>query len=161
MTYFNSNESSDFFQSAVSVSRVAKVTTGGRRFRFSALMVVGDRRGRVGIGFAKAGEAPDAMRKGTERAKKNMHTVSVKGTTIPHQVIGVFGSGKVLLRPASEGTGVIAGSAVRAVLEAVGIHDVLTKSIGSQNPHNVVKATLQGLLALRTQQEINIRRGII
>src|SRR3989338_4006964 len=161
MTQHNSEEATELSERVVHVGRVAKVVKGGRRFSFSALVVVGDGHGRVGIGMGKAGEVPEAIRKGTDQARKSVVRVSLAGTSIPHPVTGVFGAGKVLLRPASEGTGVIAGSKVRAVLEAAGVHDILTKSLGSKNAHNVVKATLQGLLSLRTPEQIDKRRGIL
>ena len=145
----------------VSLNRVSKTVKGGRIARFAALMVVGDGNGHVGVGLGKAAEVPEAIRKGIEDAKKNMITVSLKGTTIPHEVVGVFGAGKVLLKPAALGTGIIAGGKVRAVLEAAGISNIRAKCLRSNNPTNVVKATMEGLRELRTAEEVAKIRDII
>ena len=144
----------------VALNRVSKTVKGGRIARFAALMVVGDGNGHVGVGLGKAAEVPEAIRKGIEDAKKNMITVSLKGTTIPHEVVGVFGAGKVLLKPAAPGTGVIAGGKVRAVLELAGISNIRAKCLRSNNPANVVKATIEGLKALRTAEEVAKIRDI-
>ena len=150
---------SEFNEKLVAVNRVSKTVKGGRNMRFSALMVVGDEKGRVGCGMGKAVEIPEAIRKGTEDAKKSMITVPLDGTTIPHEVVGVFGTGRVKLLPAPEGTGVIAGGPVRAVLEACGIKDIVTKSIGSNNKINMVRATLAGLSQLRSAEQVAALRG--
>ena len=150
---------SEFKEKLVAVNRVSKTVKGGRNMRFSALMVVGDENGRVGCGMGKAVEIPEAIRKGNEAAKKAMITVPLNGTTIPHEVVGVFGTGKVKMLPAPEGTGVIAGGPVRAVLEACGIKDIVTKSIGSNNKINMVRATLAGLSQLRSAEEVAQLRG--
>ena len=152
-------EPSEFVEKLVSLNRVSKTVKGGRVMKFAALMVVGDEKGRVGFGTGKAAEVPEAIRKGIEDAKKNMITVSLAGTSIPHEVIGEFGAGRVLMKPAAPGTGVIAGGPVRAVMEAIGIKDIRTKCLRSNNPQNVVSATFEGLKALRGPEEIARIRG--
>lgn len=156
---YNSNEP-EFKEQLVALNRVSKTVKGGRIARFAAIMVVGDKNGHVGVGLGKAAEVPEAIRKGIEDAKKNMITVSLKGTTIPHEVIGVYGAGKVLLKPAAPGTGIIAGSKVRFVLELAGITNIRAKCLRSNNPTNVVKATIEGLKSLRSMDEIAETRGI-
>jgi small subunit ribosomal protein S5 len=161
MAFRNNNiEEKEFSEYLVALNRVSKTVKGGRVARFAAIMVVGDGHGRVGVGLGKAVEVPEAIRKAIEDAKKNMVSVSIKGTTIPHEVVGVFGAGKVLLKPAAPGTGIIAGNKVRMVLEAAGISNIRAKCLRSNNPINVVKATMAGLMQLRTAEEVAATRGI-
>lgn len=160
MAYQRRNDVDDgMIEKVVSINRVSKTVKGGRVAKFAALVVVGDGKGKIGFGIGKSGEVPEAIRKGLEAAKKNMHTINLKGTTIPHEIVGAYGAGRVLMRPAPTGTGLIAGGPVRAVLEAAGIKDIRTKSLRSNNPINVVSATFEGLCSLTTAEEVAAKRG--
>ena len=160
MAYQRRNDVDDgMIEKVVSINRVSKTVKGGRVAKFAALVVVGDGKGKIGFGIGKSGEVPEAIRKGLEAAKKNMRTVNLKGTTIPHEVVGAYGAGRVLMRPAPTGTGLIAGGPVRAVLEAAGIKDIRTKSLRSNNPIKVVSATFEGLCSLTTAEEVAAKRG--
>jgi small subunit ribosomal protein S5 len=152
-------EDTGLIEKVVYLNRVAKVVKGGRRFSFSALVVIGDGEGKVGVGLGKANEVPEAIRKAGDQAKKTMVSVPILEGTLPYEILGRYGSSRVVLKPASEGTGIIAGGPVRAVMEAAGVHDILTKAIGTNNPHNVIKATMQGLTSLRSAEEVSKLRG--